>query len=100
MISIFGVLFFVLLPAGAEGGVSATPDTASPLQVIRVDTTIVAPVVLAQDTIFYLQAGTRGLSAPTRVETTSRRILEVAESSISLDSLRLEDSGVTTDILA
>jgi small-conductance mechanosensitive channel len=92
----FSFLLLFLAPLLAMGG----PDSLQTLQLIRVDTTAVAPVLLGHDTLFTLRVGTRGMSVAKRAETASRRITEqLAESTLPLDSLKIDDAGVTSDIV-
>jgi small-conductance mechanosensitive channel len=90
----------LLLPLSAIAGIQTTPDSVPLLQVMKVDTSAAAPVVLANDTLFYVQAGIKGLPAGKRAELISRRILNtLAESTVPLDSLFIDESDFSFDIV-
>jgi len=70
--------FLVLLwlwPVTGEGQAVVT-DASPPLQLMRVDTSATAPVVLGNDTLFFLRAGLKGLTVEKRADAVSRRIRE------------------------
>jgi small-conductance mechanosensitive channel len=97
----FYILLLVLLPLMATPASQATPDSLLLQMAVKIDTSQVAPIVFDHDTLFEIHAGMKGLSAIQRAEVIQRRIIEgLAETDIPLDSLFVEDSGVSSDILA
>ncbi len=96
----FCTLVLLFLPLPAIAGNPAVPDSLPLLQSMKIDTTGRAPVMLGNDTLFYVQAGIKGLLAPRRAESISRRILEtLAESSIPLDSFVIEETETSSDLV-
>jgi small-conductance mechanosensitive channel len=94
------LLLVVLLPVRASGEDQIQSVSAQPRQVITIDTTVVAPVMFGQDTLFFLQAGTRGIPVEKRAELVSRKVMELlAGASVPLDSLLVDESEVSTDIV-
>src|SRR5512141_251228 len=90
----------ILSPLPATGSTPTSQDTLVTLRVVKVDTNASAPVVLANDTLFFVQAGIKGFSPAQRAASISRRIMEVvAESGIPLDSIMIVDSEVSSDIV-
>jgi small-conductance mechanosensitive channel len=76
-------------------------DSTALVQLIRVDTTICAPVVLGEDTLFLVRGGVRGHSASLRAAAVSRRIEEIAgDSGLDADSIRAVDEDFSTSIVA
>jgi small-conductance mechanosensitive channel len=67
---------------------------------LRVDTTRSYPVCLDGDTLFLIRAGVPGLSAQARATVISGRIAAFADEIMPLDSVRLEDAGIFTEVLA
>jgi small-conductance mechanosensitive channel len=100
MILRFCCALLILVPLPVAGSNQTTRDSLPTFQILKVDMTVAAPVVLAQDTLFFLQAGVRGFSADQRAERVSRKITEMlAESGVSLDSLVVVESEVSSDIV-
>jgi small-conductance mechanosensitive channel len=97
----FYILLLVLLPPMATRAFQATPDSLLLQMAVTIDTSQVAPVVFEHDTLFQIHAGMKGLSARQRAGVIQRRIIEaLAETDVPLDSLVVEDTGVSSDILA
>jgi small-conductance mechanosensitive channel len=95
------ILLLVLLPLMATPASRATPDSLLLQMAVKIDTSQVAPVVFEKDTLFQIHVGMKGLSAFQRAEVVQRRIIEaLAETDVPLDSLVVEDTGFTSDILA
>jgi len=94
----FCCALLLLIPSIAAG--SEASDSVLMLQALKVDTSLVGPVTLGNDTLFALQAGVRGYSAQKRAEAVGRRIIEtLAESGVPLDSLAVLESEVSSDIV-
>jgi small-conductance mechanosensitive channel len=92
------LLCFAPLTAAASN--PANQDSLLTIRIAKIDTAVTAPVVLANDTLFSLQAGLKGFSAAQRAEAVSRRILElVAESGVPVDSIVIVGSEVSSDIV-
>jgi len=92
--------FLLFFPSLAVGSGSETSDTLGMFQVLKVDTALVAPVVLGNDTLFSVQAAVKGFSAERRAGSISRRIMEIlAESGVPLDSIVVVESEVSSDIV-
>ncbi len=71
------------------------------VQMMRVDTTVSAPVVLGEDTLFLIRVGVRGHPASLRAATVSRRIEEIAgDTGLGTDSIRAIDEDFSTSIVA
>jgi len=69
------------------------------VQIIRIDTSLHAPVVLADDTILIISVGGRNFGADRRAGVTSAQIKEAADDwSTSTDSLTMTDEGVGTNL--
>lgn len=79
---------------------ASPPDTTSLTQTMKVDTTVSAPVVLGEDTLFLVRVGARGHSASLRAATISRRIEEIATTDLAPDSIRTIDEEYATSIVA
>jgi len=96
MRKLYLVLLFLLLQA-----TPASADQPDSLEwKLRVDTTRSYPVCLDDDTLFLIRAGVPGISAQARAMTISGRITAFADEILPLDSVRLEDAGIFTEVLA
>ena len=94
------LFLFLFLPLTAIAGIETTPDSLHLVMSVKIDTAFVAPVLFENDTLFKVHTGMKGLSADQRAEVIRRRIQEaLAETDIPLDSVVIEESGISSDIL-
>jgi small-conductance mechanosensitive channel len=95
---LFMLVVMLLTMAAAVRG---STDSTGLFQLVKVDTSVTAPVTLGEDTLFIFAVGIRGWPADRRAALVSQRITKFAEMiEISVDSIKAIDSETSTDIVA